>query len=611
MTAAVYNLRYPDPPWFIEPAWFLPSASGWIWREQRFLLVRFNPSMVSPVIVGRDELVRSLEHLVEQTASGIRQTVLLTGEAGVGKTRLVTETESTARRRGLLVMQGNCFESDQSFPYAPFIDLLRRYVVQHPAEDLVSYFGADGPEIGKLLPDLVPLLPDLAPTTILGSGQDKRRLFQSLVHFITRLTAAQPLLLILEDLHWSDDSSLEFLLYLIRHTVEHPILLVLTCRSDETHPGLRHLLAELDRERLAIELLVAPLSLAQVDALLRVVFRLDRPVRPEFRDELYALTEGNPFFIEEVCKSLVASGDIFYSGGAWDRRPLEELHIPRTIQDAVQRRLDQLGEAARHVATWAAVVGARFAFALLRELANMNEAELLQQIKELMAAQLVVEESAEQFAFRHALTREAVYATLLLRERKSLHRLVADTLERRVPGVGIAPTADLAYHYYAAEAWDKAYQYSQRAGEEALALYAPREAIQHFTHAIEASAQLATATPAPFEGGKSSLGALYRQRGQAYEITGDFERAEGDYEWALSAARDGAQRSSASLPPNPIDDIRASEPQDTTTEWQCLIDLGFLWAARDYQRTGDYFRRALELAELSGDKKLRAHSHNH
>lgn len=265
----------------------------------------FNPSMVSPVIIGCDDLVQSLEHLVEQTASGNRQPVLLTGEAGVGKTRLVTETQSIARRRGLLIMQGNCFESDRSFPYAPFIDLLRRSVDQRPAEDLVGYFGADDPEIGKLLPALAPLLPELAPTTIPGSGQEKRRLFLSLVHFFARLTAAQPLLLILEDLHWSDDSSLEFLLYLIRHTAEHRILLALTCRSDETNAVLRHLLAELDRERLAIELPVAPLSLPQVDALLRAVFRLDRPVRPEFRDELYALTEGNPFFIEEVCKSLV------------------------------------------------------------------------------------------------------------------------------------------------------------------------------------------------------------------------------------------------------------------------------------------------------------------
>ena len=150
---------------------------------------------------------------------------------------------------------------------------------------------------------------------------------------------------------------------------------------------------------------------------------------------MYTLTEGNPFIIEELLKSLIEAGDIFDEQGRWKRKELRELHIPRSVRDAVQQRTAHLSESARQVLHLAAVAGRHFDFALLQELTQQDEAQLLRLIKELMAAQLVVEESAEQFAFRHALTRQAVSAQLLVRERKALHRTIAETFERRgAPG---------------------------------------------------------------------------------------------------------------------------------------------------------------------------------
>ncbi len=150
---------------------------------------------------------------------------------------------------------------------------------------------------------------------------------------------------------------------------------------------------------------------------------------------MYTLTEGNPFIIEELLKSLIEAGDIFDEQGRWKRKELRELHIPRSVRDAVQQRTAHLSESARQVLHLAAVAGRHFDFALLQELTQQDEAQLLRLIKELMAAQLVVEESAEQFAFRHALTRQAVYGQLLVRERKALHRTIAETFERRgAPG---------------------------------------------------------------------------------------------------------------------------------------------------------------------------------
>jgi predicted ATPase len=260
----------------------------------------------------------------------------------------------------------------------------------------------------------------------LDPEQDKRRLFATLTHFFIGLTTKQPVLLTVEDIHWSDDTSLEFFHLLARRCLAHPLLLVLTYRNDEIHPDLSHWLAQLDRAHLAHEIVLTALARSEVDAMLRAIFGLQGPAPAETLDAIYALTEGNPFFIEEILKSLITVGAITTSGidaslsadRIGEGYALNAMPIPRSLQGAVQQRVNQLSAAARHVLTLAAVAGRRFDFAILQGITQHDEAELLRLMKELIAAQLVVEESEEQFAFRHALTREAIYKQLLLRERK-------------------------------------------------------------------------------------------------------------------------------------------------------------------------------------------------
>src|SRR5262249_10556855 len=156
---------------------------------------------------------------------------------------------------------------------------------------------------------------------------------------------------------WCDDTSLEFLLTLARRVPARPILLLLTYRSDEVQPALRHVLATLDRERPATELALTRLAPPEVDALIRATFPQPPPAAADFPAAVVELTEGNPFFIEEILKSLLAAGEIFHTPGGWTRKPVAELHIPRTVQDAVQRRVQQVSAAARGVLTLAAVAG--------------------------------------------------------------------------------------------------------------------------------------------------------------------------------------------------------------------------------------------------------------
>ena len=185
-------------------------------------------------------------------------------------------------------------------------------------------------------------------------------------------------------------------------------------------------------------------------------------VRDEFVDAVQLRTDGNPLFIEETLKSLVSDGDIFTERGEWTRKPLSELRIPLSVQDAVQRQAALLSEDARQVVETAAAIGQRFQFNTLSAVTGRGNEDLLLLVRELLRVQLIVEHSAHEFEFRHALTREAVYANLLKRERLALHAAIGSILRANAA----APSA-LAHHFYEAESWAEALQFARVAAEQA------------------------------------------------------------------------------------------------------------------------------------------------
>jgi DNA-binding CsgD family transcriptional regulator len=533
--------------------------------------------VVCPVLIGRVPQLDRLRQDIDASYNGRGSLALISGEAGIGKSRLVREVSAYARAQGCLVLHGACFPQDTASPYAMMLDLLRAHFVRYNAQDPIADADPIVRELFQLLPGIVPLVPNL--TASIDPETHKRRLFATLTHYFVRYATQQPLVLICEDLHWSDEASLGFLHHLARQSADLPLIVLATYRSEETGPPLRNWLDALDRERLAREIALAPLPHDEIASMLRIIFDLSRPVHAEFVDVIYHFTEGNPFFIEETLKSLIAAGDIFLGEGGWNRKAISELRIPRSVQDAVQWRVASLSQAAHHVNAIASVVGRSFDFVLLQELAELDEATLLGVIKELIATQLVVEESAERFAFRHALTRQAIYMHLLARERRTLHQTIVDTLERRMAESPDVALADLAYHSYAAGRWDKALVYAEQAGELARSLYAPRAAVEHFSRAIEATQHLNRVPPLH----------LYRARGLAHETLGDFAHAQADHGTMLELAR---------------------AAHDQRAEWQALLDLGLLWASRDYTQTGAYYQAALTLAHTMGDLAAVAHSSN-
>lgn len=556
----------------------------------------FSAPVVCPVFIGRTSERDTLYQLIDRTRSGQGQVVLVRGEPGIGKSRLVAEAKAYAAAHNFLLLQGNCFQMDSSYPYAPLLDLLRAAalpIAESPDPDPIVL------EFARLLPELVLSFPGSLPAPLPDPEQEKRRLFAALSRFFKEQASQHPLLLVIEDLHWCDDISLEFLQTLARSCAAQPLLLLMTYRSDEVQPGLQRFLAISDRTRLSQELQLAPLSRGDVNAMLDAMFALPVVEEANLLDLIYPLTEGNPFFVEEILTSLVSGGELFFEGQFWQRKPHPDnrsgqVPVPRSVQDAVQQRTRQLSMEARQVVTLAAVAGRRFDFAVLQQVMHCDEDRLLLLIKELVANQLVVEVSVEQFAFRHALTQQAVYTGLLARERRLLHRAIAEAIEQLysagrpqgspldpapLPPLHDAHLEDLAYHYYEAGVWEKALEYERRVGEKALALYAPHAAVNHFTHALSALHHLSGEQP--------SL--VYRLRGQAYETLGEFERARGDYERALDAAR---------------------TVHDSKMEWESMTALGFLWTGHDYKRAGVWFRQALALAEELDDPTLRAPSLN-
>jgi DNA-binding CsgD family transcriptional regulator len=536
-------------------------------------------AVVCPTLVGRDAALAAARHALDRAGEGHGSTLLVSGEAGIGKSRLVRDLIGRARARGFVVLEGACFETDRGQPYAPVLDLVRVLSTTASPQLAAHYFAPAAAELVKIFPELRAVFPDAEVGGARDPEEDRRRLFHALTDSMRALGRVQPLLLVVEDVHWSDDATLDLMRHLVRGIEAERTALVMTYRSDEVGPRLARLLADFDRARCAADIALQPLGVAQVAGMLQAIFGHQPAFEHAFVNGLHELTEGNPFFVEEVLKGLVVAGDLVQSDGAWRARPLEHVRVPRTATEAVGRRLAGLSEAAREIGSIAAVAGRRFDFAMLQELTRCDERQLLAFVKELIAAQLVVEESADQFAFRHALTREAMRARLLQRERVALHRAIADALARRFDESTHDVDDALAYHSFEAGDWDAARRFALRAATHAFDLCAPREALQHLERAV-AAADRAGVVVEP---------SLLLARGRAHEILGAFPQADADFTAAVDVARAAADR---------------------RAEWEGLHALGMLWAARDYERAGDYRRAALDVARASDDPVLVAHSLN-
>ncbi len=529
-------------------------------------------SVVCPVLIGRDAPLSAGFHALDRARDAHGSTLLVSGEAGIGKSRYVRAVVERAHTLGFVTLQGACFETDRAHPYAPLLDLVRALSASASRSLAAHYFEVAGTELVTLFPELRSIFPDTPPRQALDPEEERRRLFHSFTEAMHALARAQPVCLVIEDVHWSDDATLDLLLHLARRITTQRTALVLTFRSDEVGPRLTRLLADFDRARCASEVELRPLGVPDVSTMMQSIFGPQVALGPHFVDDLHGLTEGNPFFIEEMLKALLVAGDLVREDGVWRARSLEQVGVPRTATEAVDAPTVDAEPDARAVASIAAVAGRRFDFGLLQALTSHDEAELLALVRELVDAQLVVEESADRFAFRHALTREAMRARLLARERVALHRAIATALERDYDDSTHDGDDALAYHSFEAGAW-----------ESGATLRTPRRRARvEPRRTSRGAAALRSRRHRHGERRPAARPRLLTGRGRAHETLGSFSHANDDFASALIAAR---------------------ESKDRRAEWAALHALGMLWAARDYERAGGYRLDALFVARTIDDPR--------
>lgn len=415
----------------------------------------------SEFLVGREADLAVLRDALKRTRNAEPSTVLVGGEAGVGKTRLVEEFCRVATAEGARVLTGQCLElGEEGLPFAPFAAALRRLV------------HTDGPEVldGREQ-DFARLLPELGPPPPEAVGEARRGyLFELVAALFDRLAERQPLVLVIEDLHWADRSTRDLIGFLIRSARLPHVLLLATYRTDELHRGhpLRPFLAELDRVR--------GVQRADLDRLDRdgtaemLTHLLGAEPEPRTVDAVHERAQGNPFFIEQFA----ASADPTCCD------------IPHSLRDLLLSRVDQLSDAAQRVLRMAAVGGTEFGHELLSRVAGIDEADLESALRAVVAAQLIAFDADGGYEFRHALVREAVHDDLLPGEHARLHARYAEAVEAEphLVAMGRAP-AEIAHHWYQAHDYPKALVAAHRAAQAAGRRYAYAEQARLLERVLE------------------------------------------------------------------------------------------------------------------------------
>jgi tetratricopeptide (TPR) repeat protein len=534
-------------------------------------------------LVGRDAELSLLKELIDRTITGQGGVVLLAGPLGVGKTRLIEEAVTYARLRGVTVVSGSAYESAP--PYEPFARALHDLARGIDSDTLSSRLGEFAPELVGLMPELERQLPKHTGRPAGAPEDRKNRLFAGVAHFLGATSAHDPILLALDDMHFADAATVELLQHVARRSPSYRLLLLVAYRPEEvpvTAAGkaFTQIIHALGREAFSSAIALRPLTAEQVTDLIEQLAK--HPQRPVmFGRRIHEITEGNPYFIEEVIKGLFERGTLYIKDGSWttdfdDIRDYSFLEVPTSVQGAVETRLRSLDEETRQVLTQAAVIGRQWSFDSLLAVTGADESSLLDRVERAIRAQLIREVRSagkDVYEFSQPMLRRVLYDAIPRRRRRMLHRQVGEALERLYGRDATPHLEALSLHFVEAEDPEKFLKYAHLAARKAAAVFAYDDAAGYLRQAISAAEDLDR---------PSERLALMEELADLLFVTGRREEILSAYEEALQYWK--------SLP--------AGSPVDGARLCRKLGEAGTRWALYN-PRTREHINEGLRLLESS------------
>jgi len=453
-------------------------------------------------MVGRDNDLSKLELQVIKAANGEGSVVNIIGEAGIGKSRLIAELRNSSVMKRVTLLEGRAISIGRNLSFHPIINLLKRWAHIKDEDTSATALGKLETAIRSVCPeDTNEIFPFVA--TLMGmklSGRHAERvngiegealeklIFKNIRDLLIKSSELTPLVVVIEDLHWADTSSIGLLESLFRMAETRRIIFINIFRPN--HPETGDRIIESVKEKLLVyyvEINLKPLNEQMSETLINNMLNI-KGLQHAMVDQIIQRAGGNPFFIEEVVRSFIDEGAVVKANGEFKvTEKIEQMVIPHTINDVLMARIDRLDENTRDLVKVASVIGQSFFYRILTEVANTvagidNRLSYLKQI-ELIRERRRMEEL--EYLFKHALAQEAAYESILVQKRKEIHLNVADSIEKIFKERLHEFYGILSYHYINAENWDKAEEYMLKAGEEALKSSASSEALHYYQRAIE------------------------------------------------------------------------------------------------------------------------------
>lgn len=486
--------------------------------------------------VGRGSEFGLLVGLISRLTAGAGHVVLIEGEPGIGKSRLMREAARYAEARGLQTLATNCYEIERAIPYQPVIDLVTHALERASPKALRKMAPVSLAELAALVPAVGERFPGLPTLSDDFPEARQARLSRAVGQLLETLQEDRPLILTVDDIQWADDASAQVLHYLARHAADRRALVIYAYRDEDPdgNEQLARLVASLRREGHSRRIPLARLGPQDAQTLVTALGAAGIDA-PGLSERIYRETEGNPFFLTSILQSL-RDGEIQLEARARDDPGM----LPDALRAAVRARIAHVPEDFRPILESAAVLGRRFDFDTLLEVAHMPEERLLDALEALVRRRLLREEPEDGvYDFSHDKLREVVYRDIGGTRRRLLHRAVAEALERRGEGEAHERDARLAEHYQRAHVWSKALEHLALAGERSLALFAMRDALHWFDRAVELTQSH------PESASEAQRLALHERRGAARAQAGQTEGAVADIRRVIEAARSAGDRAKA------------------------------------------------------------------